>query len=68
MSSLYLEENNQLLKQTFEILTEQILLITNQIKELENKIDNINFNFKIIEFINKENYKYEIDWNSIHLY
>ena len=65
--SQYLEEN-EIIKNRFELITEQIIILNNKLQSLEDKIDNINFNFKIIKFINKEKYNNEIDWNSVHLY
>jgi hypothetical protein len=57
-----LEENKDFFIKSLEIISEQIIMIKNKIDDLQDKIDNI------IDFINKENHTYEIDWNSIHLY
>ena len=70
--SVYLSEDN-LIKKTFELITEQLILLNIKIETLEGKIDNINNNFKIINYNNHNNYNNynnhnNIDWDSIHLY
>jgi hypothetical protein len=65
-------ENNIDLKQkTFELIIQQLIILNERIEILENKIDNININFKIINYTKeykKDMLNEEIDWNSIHLY
>ena len=66
--SEYLSEDN-LIKKTFELITEQLILLNIKIEILEGKIDNINYNFKLINYNNNNNYNDNtIEWNSIHLY
>jgi hypothetical protein len=59
------------MERTFQLITEQLIILNNKIEMLEEKIDNININFKIINYTKecKKNILHEeIDWNSVHLY
>jgi hypothetical protein len=65
------ENNIDLMERTFQLITEQLIILNNKIEMLEEKIDNININFKIINYTKecKKNILHEeIDWNSVHLY
>ncbi len=65
------ENNINLMEKTFQLITEQLIILNNKIEMLEEKIDNININFKIINYTKecKKNILHEeIDWNSVHLY
>jgi hypothetical protein len=70
MSYAY-ENNIDIMEKTYLLITEQLIILNKKIEMLEEKIDNINFNLKIRDYIkkNKKQDLYEnIDWNSVHLY
>ena len=70
MSNAY-ENNADLIQKTFELIIQQLIILNEKIEILENKIDNININFKIINYkkeCKKDMLNEEIDWNSVHLY